>query len=87
MFSSLTVLGHSDWTATYFDSDVDEIWFRIVRIDDEYEVFYSIDGISFFKYKEFYLEKYEEVKVGAYITCGESENVVAELSDIRMLDI
>jgi regulation of enolase protein 1 (concanavalin A-like superfamily) len=87
LFSSLTILGHSDWTATYFDSDVDEIWFRVVRTNDEYEVFYSIDGVSFFKYKEFYLEKYEEVKVGAYITSSERENVVAELSDIRMLDI
>ena len=86
LFSSLSVLGRSDWTATYFDSDVDEIWFRVVRKNDEYEVFYSIDGKSFFKYKEFYLERIEEIKIGAYMTSAECENVVAELSSIKMLD-
>lgn len=87
LFSSLTLLGHSDWTATYFDSDVDEIWFRVIRKNDEYEVFYSIDGRAFFKYKEFYLEKIEDVKVGAYISSTEGEDIVAELSDIKVRDL
>lgn len=85
--SSLTTGGHSDWSKTDVSSFEGNVWFKIVRIGDEYEVFYSFDGVSFTKFKMFYLSSFEDVKVGAYISSLEDENFSATLLDIYFDDV
>lgn len=76
---SLTVGGHSDWSGCQLDSVVHDLWFKLQRIDDDYILFYSLDGINFEKIKMFYLKSYEDVKVGAYIASPSKESAVATL--------
>lgn len=79
--SSLTQQGHSDWAKTKIESFKGDIWFRLVKIGDEYEVFYSVDGNIFTKFRMFYLPVFEDVKVGAYISSLEDE------TNSQLLDI
>lgn len=85
--SSLTNGGHSDWSKTDVSSYNGVIWFKIVKVGDEYEVFYSVDGINFVKFKMFYMFSFEDVKVGACISSLEEENFSAILSDIYFEDV
>ena len=80
--SSLSLQGHSDWSMSKIDKFDGNIWFKLVKVGDEYEVFYSIDGVSFIKFRTFYLSSFEDVKIGACISSLEHEDFSAELLDI-----
>ena len=79
--SSLTQQGHSDWAKTKIESFLGDIWFRLVRVGDEYEVFYSVDGEVYTKFRMFYLSAFEDVKIGAYMSS------INEEFSARLLDI
>ena len=80
LFSCLTMQGHSDWTKSFSLVDVCDVWFKVVRVEDEYQFFYSLDGVKFVKFKMIYLKSFEDVKVGAYISSMSGEEFFAELS-------
>ena len=82
--SSYTVTGHSDWAGFNLPQDVEEIWYRLNRVGDDYIFSYSLDGVQFIKSRMFYLQSYEEVKVGAYIASPNCENFSAELSGLKL---
>lgn len=82
--SSLTNMGHSEWSRGASLGDVKEIWFKVVRVLDEYAFYYSSDGINFCKFKEFYLKSFEDIKVGAYLTCPCEDDFFASVSDINV---
>ncbi len=82
--SSYTVAGHSDWAGVDLPQDVEEIWYRLNRVGDDYIFSYSLDGVQFIKSRMFYLQSYEEVKVGAYIASPNCENFFAELSGLKL---
>ena len=84
MASSLTIGGHSDWCGSSFNQPVDEIWFRLSRVGDDYIFSYSLDGINFIKQRTFYLKSYEEVKAGAYIASPNQDDFAAELSNLKL---
>lgn len=81
--TSLTINGHSDWSGMSFDFPIREIWFRLQRTNDDYVLFYSLNGINFNRLKMFYLQSIEDIKVGAYIAAPNPEPFVAALSDIK----
>lgn len=87
LFSCLTTQGHSDWSKSFYLGNVEEVWFKIVRIEDEFEFFCSVDGVKFVKFKMVYLKNFEDVKVGAYISSVKGEEFFAELSDLSVNDI
>lgn len=82
--SSLTVGGHSDWTGFSLNQNVTEIWFRLNRVEDDYILSYSLDGIKFIKLRMFYMKSYEAVKVGAYISSPNQGGFSAELSSLKL---
>ena len=82
--SSLTIGGHSDWSGFSLKKSIQDIWFRLNRVDDDYIVSYSLDGIDFIKMRLFYMQSYEEVKVGAYIASPNKEKFHAMLSNIQI---
>lgn len=84
--SSLTNGGHSDWSGFDLKQNIDCIWFRLVREQDDYILYYSLDGIRFLNNRIFYLKSYEDVKVGAYIASPCQNNFSARLSDIKFED-
>ena len=87
LFSSLTIQGHSDWSKCLDFEGVDAIWFKVVRIEDEYTIFYSLDGDRFVKFKMFYLKNFEDVKVGAYVSSMGDDEFFAELSELSVDDV
>ena len=84
MASSLTIAGHSDWAGFNLPQNLHEVWFRLNRVGDDYILSYSLDGIQFIKIRMFYMQSYEEVKVGAYIASPNCENFSAELSGLKL---
>lgn len=82
--SSLSVGGHSDWSGFSLNKPVEEIWFKLSRVGDDYVFFYSLDGIKFVKQRMFYLKSYEEVKAGAYIASPNQSDFCAELSHLKL---
>ena len=82
--TSLTLNGHSDWSGFKINADIHEIWFRLQRVEDDYILFYSLNGLEFNKIKMFYLKSFEEIKAGAYIASPNEENFCAELSNISL---
>jgi len=82
--TSLTVNGHSDWSGFQINDTIQEIWFRLQRVEDDYILFYSLNGLEFKRIKMFYLQSFEEVKVGAYIASPNEEQFCAELSNISL---
>lgn len=84
LVSSLTIDGHSDWCGFTLDRNVSEIWFRVQRVDNDYTVFYSLDGIVFTRLRMFYLKNIEEVKAGAYIANPGDKEFFARLASVKM---
>lgn len=82
--SSLTTSGHSDWAGFSLNQEVNELWFRLNRVEDDYILSYSLDGIKFVKLRMFYLKSYEDVKVGAYIASPNKMDFSAELSGLKL---
>ena len=84
LVSSLTLNGHSDWCGFDLNGDVSDIWFRVQRVDNDYTVFYSFDGIVYTRLRMFYLQNYEDVKVGAYMANPSENEFFAELSAVKI---
>lgn len=82
--TSLTIGGHSDWSGFSLNQKINEIWFRLNRVGDDYILSYSLDGAKFIKIKMFYLKSYEDVKVGAYIASPNEGNFSARLSNLKL---
>ena len=82
--SSLTVAGHSDWAGFKVNDNIHEIWFRLQRVDDDYILFYSLDGLVYEKIRTAYLKGVEDVKVGAYIASPNEVGFAAQLEYIKL---
>ena len=80
--SVLTIAGHSDWCGFELGQDVDEIYFKLQRVENDYVLSYSINGIDFVKFRSFYLKNFEDVKVGAYIANPNQDNFSATLAEL-----
>ena len=66
--SSVTQYGYSDWAAQDIPADISEVWFRIIRQQGDYMIYYSLDGLSFKQMRLAHLlSDMPEVKVGAYV--------------------
>ena len=86
LFSSFTKEGHSNWARGNDLGDIDEVWFKVVRVQNEYSMFYSLDGNSFIKFAMFYMENFEDIKVGGYICSLGDEEVVAKVSGMEVIE-
>jgi len=75
--------GHMDWTGFSLNERIHEIWFRIQRVDDDYVLFYSIDGSRFIRLRAFYMQSIDDIKVGAYVASPNESDFFAELSSIK----
>lgn len=82
--SSLTIGGHSDWSGFNIERLINEIWFRLNRVGDDYIFSYSLDGVKFIKQRMFYLKSYEDVKAGAYLASPNQSDFSAELSNLHL---
>ena len=82
--SCLTIKGHSDWAGVMLTEEPLEVWYKIVKRNNDFMAFYSLDGKKFIRLRQFYLDTLgDELKVGAYICSPQDKNFVATLEDIE----
>lgn len=66
--SSLSKEMSSDWAIADLSYPVNEIWYKLIRNQDDYIAYYSLDGVKYFQHRLFYMPSEQgKIKVGAYI--------------------
>lgn len=84
--SGVTQNGYSDWAAQDIPPGVNEIWFKLRRLNGDYLVSYSLDGDKFKQIRITHLQNdMPEVKVGAYICSPGPDGFEAVLSQMDFL--
>ena len=78
----MTIAGHSDWCGFELGENINDICFKLQRMENDYILSYSIDGVNFVKFRSFYLKNFEDVKVGAYIANPNQDNFSATLAEL-----
>ncbi len=83
--SSLTKDGSSDWAINELTMPVNEIWYKLVRNQDEYIASYSLDGVKYHQHRLFYFpSKDGKVKTGAYIASPQTAKFNACLEILNL---
>lgn len=83
--SSLTISGSSDWAVIDLPNPVREIWYKLVRNQDDYIAYYSLDGKKYSQHRLLYLPSEQgKVKVGAYVASPQIKDFEACLEILDM---
>lgn len=83
--SCVTINGHSDWAGVMLEKEPKDIWYKLVRKQDDFMVYYSLDGDKYIRLRQFYIDTTGvELKVGAYICAPQSENFEAILDEVDL---
>ena len=81
--SCLTVDGHSDWAGVILDEEPFQLWYKLVRKDNDFIAYYSLDGQKYIRLRQFYMPSSDaQIRVGAYICSPQTEKFEAVLEDI-----
>ena len=81
--SCVTLRGHSDWAGVQLENEVCEVWYKLVRKDDDFIAYYSLDNKKYIRLRQFYMDTIgNELKVGAYICSPQNKSFEATLEDI-----
>lgn len=79
----LTNCGYTDWASVPLSSVAGSIWFKLVRQGNDFASWYSMDGKTFCRLRQFYLINIQpELKVGAYICSPQNESFQAILDNV-----
>lgn len=83
--SSVTQNGYSDWAAQDIPQETKEIWFKIKRKQDDYQIYSSLDGENYKQIRLVHMQKeIPEVKIGAYLCTPSNKEFSATLSQISI---
>ena len=81
--SCVTKNGISDWAGARLPENCNELWYKLVRRDDDYVAFYSTDGVDFIRARQFALNSSNvDIKIGAYICAPQDSGFRAVLDEI-----
>lgn len=84
--SSLTQNGISDWAAQNISQINGNIWFKLKRRQEDYMIYYSLDGETYKQIRMFSLaQDFPEVKVGAYICSPNNSEFEAVLQQLNFV--
>ena len=84
--SSVTNCGYSDWAAMDIPAGVEEVSFKVKRLNGDYVIYYSLDGEVFKQIRVLHLiNEQPEVKIGAYICSPRRAGFEATLTQIEFL--
>ncbi|HCU59162.1 MAG TPA: DUF1349 domain-containing protein [Alphaproteobacteria bacterium] len=79
----LTVQGYSDWAGAMLSDMPNEIFYKLERRGDDFVCYYSLDGQTYIRLRQFYLRGVEsEIKIGAYLASPQNESFEAVLDEI-----
>lgn len=81
--SCVTIDGHSDWAGVMLDTCPNKIWYKLIRKDNDFIAYYSLDGTKFIRLRQFYIDTDNTaIKVGAYICSPQDSSFEATLEEI-----
>jgi regulation of enolase protein 1 (concanavalin A-like superfamily) len=81
----VTQNGYSDWAAQDIPQETKEIWFKIKRKQDDYQIYSSLDGENYKQIRLVHMQKeIPEVKIGAYLCTPSNKEFSATLSQISI---
>lgn len=81
--SCVTNSGYSDWAAQKIPTGINEIWYKVKKVNGDYLIFYSLDGVKYEQIRMLHLiNDMPEVKVGAYICSPQREGFEGILTKI-----
>ena len=76
--------GYSDLAVQDIPKDTKEIWYKLRRVNGDYLIFYSLDGVKFQQIRVFhFINDMSEVKGGAYISSPKKKSFRATLAEFR----
>ena len=81
--SCVTLRGHSDWAGVIMEQEPSEMWYKLVRKQDDFIVSFSTDGENYIRLRQFYMDTSgAELKAGAYICSPQDSYFEAVLDEI-----
>ena len=81
--TSVTQNGFSDLATQDISKNIERIWFKLKKINGDYQIYHSLDGEAFKQIRLVHLQNdMPEVKVGAYICSPTNEKFEAILSQL-----
>ena len=84
--SSLTKLGSSDWAVVNLSKPIKEMWYKLVRNQDDYIAYYSEDGIIYKQNRLFFLPaEMGKIKVGVYAASPQQKEFIANLEILNLV--
>ena len=76
--SSINYAGNSDWAVIDLPYPPTEIWYKLVRNQDDYIAYYSLDGVKYSQHRLFYMPSNQgKIKVGAYTAAPQQKDFEA----------
>lgn len=80
----VTQKGYSDLVIQDIAQNTNKIWYKIKRINGDYLIFYSLDGIKFQQIRIFhFINELTEVKTGIYICSPHKKSFTATLVEMH----
>ncbi|MBE6454010.1 MAG: DUF1349 domain-containing protein [Alphaproteobacteria bacterium] len=79
--------GSSDWSVVELPEKIKSIWYRIRRHNNDFIIFYSLDGIKYTQIRMLHLSKVSDnVNAGAYVCSPKNDTFECVLEDIDVQD-
>ena len=85
--SVVTNDGYSDWATTEIPGDVQSMWYRLSRREDDYRIECSDDGVCFRQMRICHMRKGNgKIRFGIYACSPEDSSFTAAFTDMRMTE-
>ena len=82
--SVVTIDSSSDLSLLHMDSKVTDIWFKMLKKNNDYILYYSIDGDSYVKVRQFYIPNaVPEIAIGAFFCSPKRSGLVVGLEKVE----
>lgn len=83
--SVVTNLGYSDWATTQIPPDIRQMWYRLSRREDDFQIEHSPDGIDFHSMRICHLARGTDgVRFGVYACSPEDSSFRAVFTDLSL---
>ena len=85
--SVVTNRGYSHWATTEIGADVQSVWYRLSRREQDFRIEYSLDGIAFHQMRICHLDKaVGKISFGVYACSPEDSSFEATFGDMKLTE-
>lgn len=85
--SVVTNHGYSDWATVEIPANIDSMWYRVSRREDDYCIESSTNGVDFSQMRICHLiEGKENIKIGIYACSPEDSSFTATFTNMELME-